>query len=179
MDTEQRLPGGQPGNTSALKHGGRSSRQAFAVSHLAANQRTIEGALHGLRRKLQAEARRLHNLDYADPLPFQVESAVNLAVECEARRRQLGQASRDAFEKGDDALGHSRKDESLKWGEKRHAAILEALRQPKPVDPWENLLHAQNAPEAPECVPSDSGPQVPIRDENDENGESRIVRADS
>jgi len=136
-----RKRGGQPNNVNALRHGGRSSRQAFAVSHLAANQRTIEGALHGLRKRIQAEARRVHNLDYADPLPLEVESAINLAVEAEARRRQLGQSSRDAFESGNEDLGHSRKDEALRWAEKRHAAIVEAMRKPEPVDPWATLLH--------------------------------------
>jgi len=142
---QPRKCGGQEGNCNALRHGGRSSRQAFAISHLAANQRGIEGYLHGFRKRLQAEVRRLHSLDYADSLPLDVESAVNLACECEARRRQLGQASREAFESGNEDLGHSRKDEALKWAEKRHAAITEALKPPPPVDPWRAFYASQAA----------------------------------
>jgi len=81
----------------------------------------------------------VHNLAVGEPLPLEVESAINLACECEARRRQLGQASREAFERGDDDLGHSRKDQAVRWGEKRHAAIVEAVKPPPPVDPWQAI----------------------------------------
>jgi hypothetical protein len=138
----QRLPGGQPHNVNAAKHGGRSRRFGVVLVSLAQGLRAVRNGLIGLRKGWHDQAIQVHG----EPLPWQVTGALARALDWE-RSRQLGQRLAAKTWPDDPGRALDLEQQAARAGEKRDEALQAALAVPGQDNAQDRLRRFYSTPE--------------------------------